>query len=88
MTKQLNRSARIQSYGGKSFEKKAYALIGFSDNNENDSTIQLIRGEWNDIPKLLKYYGNFTNEDIERIFKMNYKDEIWLDDNTLVIRIS
>lgn len=88
MTKQLNKSARIQSFGGKSFEKKAYALIGFSCEMENDSTIQLLRGEWNDVPKMLKNYGNFTNEDIERISGMAFKEEIWLDDCTLVIRIS
>ena len=88
MTKQLNRSARIQSYGGKNYEKRAYALIGFSSNIDNDSTIQLIRGEVHDIPRMLRYWGDFTDREINDILELDYSYEIRFDDNTLVIRIS
>ena len=83
----LFQSRRISCFGGFKNEMKAYTLIGFSE-EENDSCVTLVRGIDKDIPRLLKRYGFFTDEDLKRITSLGYKEKYWADENSLIIRIS
>lgn len=88
MAKYLRHCTRIHIYGGDDMEKRAYALIGFSATNENDSVVTLVRGTEKEIPKLLKRYGNFTYADIECIQMLDYKEEWWCDNYGLIVRVA
>ena len=87
MAKNLIKSTRIHVYGGDNNEKMAFSLIGFHE-IDNDSTISLIRGKVKDIPRLLKKYGSFTENDIQKVLSMKHKETWWIDNYGLIVRIA
>ena len=88
MAKYLWQSTRIHVYGGADNEKRAFALIGFSDTIDNDSVVTLIRGEITQIPNLLKRFGSFTDADVQHIMAMEWKSEWWCDNCGLIVRLA
>lgn len=87
MARNLKQSTRIHIYGGDKNEMRAYALITF-DEFDNDSCVILVRGKEEDIPKLLKRYGYFTEEDIKKVLGLEMRSTIGFDKYTRVIRLS
>lgn len=87
MARQLKQSTRIHIYGGDKNEMRAYALITF-DEFDNDSCVILVRGKEEDIPKLLKRYGYFTEEDIKKVLELELRCTICFDKYSRVIRLS
>lgn len=87
MAKILWQSTRIHVYGGDKNEKKAFSLTSFSK-FDNDSTVTLIRGEEKDIPKLLRKFALFTDEDVKKILSMKFKETWWCDECGLIVRIA
>lgn len=87
MARNLKQSTRIHIYGGDNNEMRAYALITF-DEFDNDSCVILVRGKEEDIPKLLKRYGYFTEEDIKKVLGLEMRSTIGFDKYTRVIRLS
>ena len=87
MSRFLWQSTRIHVYGGAGNEKRAYALIGYGE-FDNDSCVTLIRGEHLDIPRLLKRFGTFTDDDVKKILHLRLKESYWADDFSQVIRIA
>jgi len=87
MAKDLKQSMRIHVYGGDENEKRAYALIGY-DYKDNDSCVTLIRGNEEDIPKLLRKFWTLTEEDIKKILSLNLMCTAHLDYFSQVIRLS
>ena len=88
MAKNLNKSTRIHIYGGDKNEVMAFALIGFDNKGNNDSCVSLIRGNEKQIRRLLLYNGIFTENDINRILAMNYKEHWQSDDCSLIVRLA
>lgn len=90
MSKQLTKSTRIQVYGGDFNEMMGFSMIGFDDSiqQDNDSVVVLIRGTKEEIPKLLKRFGDFTIGDINHILNMKYKETWWCGENDLITRIA
>ena len=93
MAKQLEERTRIHVYGldAKGNNVKAFVLIGFDyriQGEPDGSVVNLIRGDEKRIKRLLKYYGDFTKEDMERILSLDYKESYWADDYSQVIRIA
>lgn len=87
MARNLKQSTRIHIYGGDKNEMRAYALITF-DEFDNDSCVILVRGKEEDIPKLLKMYGYFTEEDIKKVLELELRCTICFDKYSSVIRLS
>ena len=87
MAKILWQSTRIHVYGGKDCEETAYALIGY-DETYNDSCVTMIRGKEKDIPRLLRRFGYFTDDDIKAIQKLHFKESYWADNCSQIIRIA
>lgn len=87
MARNLKQCTRIHIYGGDKNEKRAYALITF-DEFDNDSCVTLIRGEKKDIPRLLKRYGYFTDDDIKKICELVIGCTIAFDKYSRVLRLS
>lgn len=85
MAKILNQSSRTHVYSVD--DKKAFALIGF-DTLHQDSVITLIRETGEKIPRLLKQFGSFNDEDITKIQALQHKEEYWADDASMIIRIA
>lgn len=91
MAKTLIKSTRIHIYGGDSGEMMAYALIGFDyslQNQNNDSCISLVRGKREEMPKLLRKFGDFTEKELNRILNLKYKKQYWADEYSLIVRIA
>lgn len=87
MARNLKQSTRIHIYGGDNNEMRAYALITF-DEFDNDSCVILVRGKEEDISKLLKRYGYFTDEDIKKVLELELRCTIDFDKYSRVIRLS
>lgn len=91
MSKKLTQSTRIQVYGGDFNEMMAFSMIGFDYSlrkQNNDSIVVLVRGTREEMPKLLKRFANFTNEDIDHILNMKYKETWWCSEDDLITRIA
>ena len=91
MAKNLIKSTRIHVYGGDNNEMMAFAMIGFDyslQNQNNDSVVNLVRGTKEQMSSLLKQYGNFTNDDLNHILNMKYKETWWCSEYDLIVRIA
>ena len=93
MAKMLWHSTRIHVYGQdeKGNDVKAFALIGFDyriQGEPDGSVVSLIRGDEKRIMKLLKDYGDFTKEDMEKILGLDFKESYWADDYSYIVRIA
>jgi hypothetical protein len=88
MAKYLWQSTRIHVYGGDENEKRAFALIGYSGTIDNDSVVTMVRGKVEELPKLIKRFGNLTDDDVQQIMALEYKQSIWLDECSMVVRLA
>lgn len=78
-----NRIHTLQEDGYKSF-----ALIGGPDTKYKDFCVTLVRCKENKVAKELRYWGSFSDADIEAINELDHGEMYEADSASKIIRLS